>query len=95
MRLRPRTIILMTFVLALVVFAVVQDRVTAAGARQYVTLQRAALAGRGAPVTIDEVMIPAVKRSVRQGLAWGGAVMVGGIVLCRFLVPGSRFGRSG
>jgi len=64
---------------AVVVFAVVQDRVTAAGARRYVALQRAALAGRGPAVTVDEIMRPAIAESVREGLLWGGAVLVGGV----------------
>jgi hypothetical protein len=59
----------------------VQDRVTAGGARQYVTLQRAAFSGRASPVTIDQVMGPAVDRSVRQGAAWGGGVLVVGLAL--------------
>src|SRR5690349_21076297 len=37
---RPRGILIATALAALVVFAVVQDRVTAAGARRYVALQR-------------------------------------------------------
>lgn len=68
----------MTAIVALAVFCVVQDRVTAAGARRYAALQRDALAGRGRAVTIDEVMRPAIDRSVQQGLFWGGAVMVAG-----------------
>ena len=87
--LRPRTILGVTFVAALVVFAVVQDRVTASGARQYVALQRPALAAGGAPVTIEEVMAPAIGRSVRQGLMWTAIVMAGGWAGSWFLVPGS------
>ena len=67
------------FVAAAVVFCVVQDRVTAAGVRQYVALQRAAIAGRGPAVSLDEVMSPARRRSVQQGLGWGGVVWVSGI----------------
>ena len=67
---------LLTIAAAIVVFAVVQDRVTASGARQYVTLQRAALAGRSAPITIDQVMVPAIGRSVRLGALWAAVVMV-------------------
>ena len=76
---RPRTILLLTFAAALAVFAIVQDRVTAAGARQYVTQQNAALAGRGAPVTIDEVMQPAVRHSVRLGASWAAVVIAVGL----------------
>jgi hypothetical protein len=66
-------------VAALAVFLVVQDRVTAAGARRYVALQRSAIAGRTPPVTIDEIMRPAVDRSVRQGVLWGGVVLLVGL----------------
>jgi hypothetical protein len=61
-----------TFVAAGVVFCVVQDRVTAAGVRQYVALHRAAMAGRGPAVRLDDVMDPARRRSAQHGLAWGG-----------------------
>jgi hypothetical protein len=76
---RPRAILLAALVAAAVVFCVVQDRVTAAGAQQYVTLQRAALAGQGQPVTVDGVMRPAVERSVRQAAMWSALVMAGGV----------------
>ena len=66
---------------ALVVFAVVQDRITAAGARRYVAIQRDAIAGRAQPVTVDEVMRPAIQRSVQQGLIWGGLVLAAGVAL--------------
>jgi len=79
MALRPRAILLITGLAALVVFAVVQDRVTAAGARRYVAIQREALAGHVQPVTVDEIMRPAIERSVQQGLTWGGLVLVGGV----------------
>ena len=79
MSIRPRTVLLATFGVAAVVFCVVQDRVTATGARQYVTLQDAALATGSAPVSIDDVMKPAVRRGVRQGALSGGVVVaVGG-----------------
>ena len=68
---------------ALVVFAVVQDRITAAGARRYVAIQRDAIAGRAQPVTVDEVMRPAIQRSVQQGLIWGGVVLVAGVALAK------------
>lgn len=78
MGVRPRAILAITALAALVVFAVVQDRITAAGAKRYVAIQRDALAGRAQPVTVDEIMRPAVARSVRLGLTWGGLVLVGG-----------------
>jgi hypothetical protein len=79
MRLRPRPIVVITGIVALAAFCVVQDRVTAAGARRYAALQRNALAGRGEAVTIDEIMRPAIAQSVRQGMYWGGGVMVAGL----------------
>lgn len=78
---RPRAILIVTAIVALAVFAFVQDRVTAAGARRYVAIQRAAIAGRGQPVTVDEIMKPAIARSVHEGLAWGGAVLLAGVSL--------------
>jgi hypothetical protein len=84
-----RGILIATALAALVVFAVVQDRVTAAGARRYVELQRAALAGGAHPVTVDEIMRPAVSRSVREGLLWGGVVFLSGVGLA------VAFGRHG
>jgi hypothetical protein len=75
---RARAILIVSSLAALVVFAAVQDRVTAAGARRYVALQRDAIAGHGRAVTVDEVMRPAIERSVHQGLVWGGAVLVAG-----------------
>ena len=71
---RVRVILVATALLASATFCVVQDRVTAAGARRYVRLQRAAMSDGGPRVTIDEVMRPAIDRSVRQGLAWAGLV---------------------
>jgi hypothetical protein len=78
MRLRPRAVLLIAMVAAVVVFCVVQDRVTAAGARQYVTLQRAAAEGRTQPVAMDEIMRPAVRRSVEQASVWSAAVIAAG-----------------
>ena len=81
MAVRPRVILIATALAALAVFAVVQDRVTAAGARRYVALQRDAIAGRGHPVTVDEIMRPAIDQSVHEGLMWGGVVLVAGVGL--------------
>jgi ABC-type Fe3+ transport system permease subunit len=81
---RARSIVAVTFLVALVVFAVVQDRITADGARRYVALQRDALAGRGNRVTIEDVMRPAIDRSVRVGLlAAGGVAAIGGLIAWR------------
>jgi len=86
-----RAILWFTVASAIAVFCVVQDRVTAEGARQYVALQRAALAGGGPAVTIDEVMRPAVARSVRLATLCGGAVVVVGVAAG--LVVSGRSGR--
>ena len=80
MNVRPRAVVVAAVLAGVVAFCIVQDRVTAAGARRYVVMQRAAFAGRGHPVTIDEVMRPANKQSLWQGLAWGGGVMLIGLV---------------
>jgi MYXO-CTERM domain-containing protein len=70
---------LFSFLAAFVLFCVVQDRVTARGADRYVTQQRAALAaGRPGPA-LDQVMGPVIRRSVEQGLLWGGAVALVGV----------------
>ena len=66
-------------VAALVVFAVVQDRLTVAGVGQYIAASRDVVPGGRARVTIDEVMEPAVTHAVRQGALWGGAVLVAGL----------------
>jgi hypothetical protein len=81
MSLRPRAIVVMSAVAAFAVFCVVQDRVTAAGARHYVALQRDAIAGHGPAVTIDQIMRPAIEQSVQQGLLWGAAVLVSGLTV--------------
>ena len=81
---KVRKVLAVTFVAALATFCIVQDRVTAAGARRYVALQKDALAGRGPLVTIDEIMQPAIDRSVRMGLlAASGVVVAGGLFAWR------------
>ena len=79
---------------AIAVFLVVQDRVTADGAREYVARQRAAGVGQTPAVTIDEVMVPAVSRSVRAGALWGSVVLAAGLAMAwRFnggRLPGVR-----
>jgi hypothetical protein len=66
---------------AVVVFAVVQDRLTVSGVGQYVTAYRDAAASGRPAVTIDEVMKPAVAHAVRQGALWGGVVLVAGLAV--------------
>jgi hypothetical protein len=71
-------VLVATVIMAAVVFCFVQDRATADGARQYADIQRAAAEGRRHPVTVDEIMGPAVRRSVVQASFWAAAVMVAG-----------------
>jgi hypothetical protein len=79
MAIAPRTVVRVTLMAALVVFCGVQDRITAAGARRYVALQRDAVAAGAAPIAIDAVVRPEVSRSVEQGLLWAGVVCVAGL----------------
>jgi hypothetical protein len=93
MVIRPRGVLVITAIAAVVVFAIVQDRVTAVGARRYVTLQRAALSGRGQLVTVDQIMRPAIARSVREGVMWGAVVLVAGVSLAGVTSTRRRHGR--
>ena len=74
-----RRLSLLTVVGAFVAFCVVQDLVTAAGARRYVEIEEEALAGAGPRVTVDQVMKPAIAQSVRDGLLASGAVAALGV----------------
>jgi hypothetical protein len=87
---RPRHVRLLACAAALTVFCVVQDRVTATGARQYVALQRDAFAGRGEPVTIDAILRPAVARSVTLASLSSGAVLAAGLGAASLLGRGRR-----
>ena len=93
-RVRPRSVMLITIAMAVVVFLIVQDRVTAAGARRYVAQQRDARATSRVAPTIDQVMAPAIHRSVQQGALWSGLVLVAGCscaaVLSRRELEGMR-----
>ena len=82
---RPRVVLWVAAAAAAGVFAVVQDRVTASGAQQYVELQEAAAAGRGTPVTVDEIMGPAVRRSVEHASMWSVVVLGAGAVAAAVL----------
>lgn len=73
-----RWIVVASFAAAAVVFLVVQDRITAAGVRDYVNLQRGRDIGQPSP-SIEEIMRPAVRRSVRLGSLWGGIVLAAGL----------------
>ena len=77
----PHVIAALALIAGFATFCVVQDRVTAAGARRYVEMQRAAFAGAGRPVTIDEIMGPALTQSVWRGVEWGGAVALVGLAV--------------
>ena len=72
-------ILLATAAATLVVFCAVQDRVTVAGVGDYVFIQRRAAAGEIPPTTIDAVMVPAVRRSLRLGLLSSAPVAVVGL----------------
>ena len=65
---------------AILTFCVVQDAETSAGVGRYLTAQRAALAGQGPRVTVDEIMGPANRLAVREGMAWGGRVAMAGLI---------------
>ena len=71
-----RRVVVFAFVAAFAVFCVVQDRVTAAGATQYGQQALAAIAHHEPVTPVDTVMRPAIRRSVRLGLASAGAVLM-------------------
>jgi hypothetical protein len=71
--------VVFTCIAAIVVFAAVQERLTVAGVGQYVSAYRDAAAGRRPPVTIDEIMKPAVTRAAWVGALWAGAVLIAGV----------------
>jgi hypothetical protein len=78
---RHRRGVLLATAAALATFFIVQDQFTVVGSRQYAAIQREARAGQAAPVTVDEVMKPAIARSVRQGMLWGGVVLSVGLAV--------------
>ena len=73
--------IVITLVAALAVFCVVQDTITAAGARRYVRMQRNTGAASAPLVKVDDVMTPAIREGVRTGLLSAGGVIVVGLAL--------------
>ena len=79
MTLTRRAVILITCALAVVVFAVVQDRVTAAGARRYVAISRTAPATGAGHITIESVMTPAIRSSVLWGAGSAALVILAGL----------------
>ena len=75
-------VLLLTLVIAVGVFAVVQDRITASGARSYVAQQRDRAAAGEPPVAVAEVMEPAIARSTRiASLAAAGVLLAGGLAV--------------
>lgn len=77
---------------AVVVFCAVQDREMKAGVGRYIAAQRAALDGRGPAVTVDEVMGPSIRASVRGGLVWSGVVGAVGLTSAAVVTRRSRRG---
>jgi hypothetical protein len=72
---------------AILTFCLVQDAQTSAGVGRYIEAQRAALASQGAAtagrsprVTIAEIMGPANRLAVREGMAWSGRVAMVGLI---------------
>jgi len=78
-RVTRRAIVLLTCAIAVATFAIVQDRVTAAAARRYAATARQAIATGAKGVTIEEVMAPAIRRSVRWGAVSAGVVLLAGL----------------
>ena len=74
-----RRVVVFTFVAALAVFCVVQDRVTAAGATLYGEQSLAAIAMDQPVIPVDTVMRPAIRRSVWLGLMSAGTVLMVGL----------------
>jgi hypothetical protein len=88
----PARVAAAAVVAAMLVFLGVQDRVTGAGAGQYVVLKRAAIDGRGPAVTVDSVMAPWVLKSVRQAVSWSALPLAAGLSAAAVL---ARRGRRG
>ena len=88
-RVVPRVVVF-TFLAALAVFCVVQDRVTAHGAHAYAEQARAAYARHQRGASVDDVMQPAIRRGVRLGLASAGAVVIAGIGAAVVMARGER-----
>jgi hypothetical protein len=65
---------------AVITFCLVQDAETSAGVGRYISAQRAALAGNGSRVTVDEIMGPANRLALREGMAWSGCVAMAGLI---------------
>jgi hypothetical protein len=85
-------LVLVNLVVASVVFCAVQDRAMADGVGRYVAAQRAAFAGIGPAVGLDEVLAPAARESVRRGLMWGGLTGAAGLTATAVAARRSRRG---
>ena len=85
-------LVLATVVAATIAFFVVQDREMGEGVGRYVDAQRAALAGRGPAVSVDEMMSRAVHESVRRGLVWSGIIGAAGFGATAIVARRSRRG---
>lgn len=83
-------LVVFTFLAALAVFCVVQDRVTAAGAQRYGVATMAAVAEHRRVPPVDTVMQPAIRRSVRLGLAAAGGVLVTGLIAAAAVARSTR-----
>lgn len=87
MKLTRRGIVIVTCVLAVAAFAIVQDRVTAAGARRYAATQREAIAVGRAGITIESVMAPAIRRSVWWASGGAAVVLLAGLGAAALVRP--------
>ena len=87
MRRHARIVVCVSLAAAVLVFAFVQDRVVTSGAIRYALLQRQSISGQGTGVTIDEVMRPAVERSVTEALGWAAMVIVAGFGAAAAISP--------
>jgi hypothetical protein len=83
-------ILIVAALIALGVFAYVQDLFMAEAAGRYADLQRAALAGKGPAVSVVEVLEPAIAESVSRGAQWGGGTMAAGALAAAATVLISR-----
>jgi hypothetical protein len=85
-----RLVVVFTFLAALAVFCVVQERITAGGAHDYAEQARAAIASHVRPASVDEVMRPRIHRSVRVGLSSAAGVLVLGLGAALILARSPR-----
>jgi hypothetical protein len=65
---------------SLITFCLVQDAETSAGVGRYLEAHRLSAAGHAPRVTIDEIMVPANRLALREGMAWSGRVAMVGLI---------------